>query len=283
MSSFQNDWLFITQICNFLFYIAIAPFRGQDFRKTISIRRKCYVVLLIFLFTFFSMNQIWIRYTRSDKYIKKIGAIMDITSILTETVIYISVFLISNFFYSKNWQCLFIIINEQIEIYFKDKLPLEKSVKYYHIEFIFYTLLMIIMIFIDICSTVPMYNELFFVTTRINGFYQLFITLTMGNFIKFYSRRYNCLNNYLIQLIKRKEAYNRKDLINQINSATEMHRKMTETIEDLNKMFGLLIFLIMFFFLLKNVYWISIALHPERLLGRYNLLLFTFAIYFIVI
>lgn len=102
-------------------------------------------------------------------------------------------------------------------------------------------------------------------------------------FAKIFRSRYNCLNIFLKQLIEREDYQDRTELIINVNQTTTMFRKITEYVIELNNLFGLFQFVLIFYFLLKNIYWISIVTNKEILeTNPPKLLLLPFAGFYVV-
>lgn len=268
----KHDCFFLNIFCDFTFYLGISPFRLGNYSKKIKCLRKCYILLLHISFTFFCLNQFWHHNnhptTSVKNLFKRIGTFIEIISF--------NGILLANSLYLRNWRKIFRFIDTELEVYFREKLKVNKSKKYFQLRFIFSLILLFIMVLTDIFPSIPLH-----------GFYDLCVFFMLLHFLEFFRRRYVCLTNYLITRIKqRKSISDDYHLIEQIRGAVIMHRKMTDNMQEVNNIFGVFNFFLITYFLIKNIEWISLFLHFELDLlinhSRQYIVLFGFSSYFVV-
>lgn len=282
----ENDWVILQYIFNFFYYFGITPFLSYNYNKRqIGGLRRFYVMILHVTFTFISLFQIGPRRNLLNNYMKKMGPTLDMIAIAMELIQFQTILCGSTYWQVKKWERIFRFINQDLAIYFKNKLNsyvINSSIRISNLQIFLFVFALLLLHCNDILSSRIINDEMYFIGTRINELYILFYTLLFVNFISFLKRRFNCINIYLVQLIKQKEAEERSALIKKIKDINTMYRKMNELISDLNEIFGFLIFLIIFYIFIRSVYWIALAMHPERMNHYFYVVILGYSSFFVV-
>lgn len=159
----SNDWQFLSRFFNILYYFGITPFLVNNFKQPISTRRRCYLILLQVIITSLSLLQLWTRYqiTKTEQYFKEMRHIFNTVAIFTETIIFNLILLSSHFV--KNWRRLFSFFTEDLEIYFENKVVMDRTLQYFYIRYGGLSVILIIIHAIEIYYTDPLHVELAFI------------------------------------------------------------------------------------------------------------------------
>lgn len=274
----KNDWQILQKFYNFCYYLAITPFHSTNFNKPRNNRRRLFTIIVwIIVINCGCLVQMYLRRKRANAYIKHFGFIFDIMYIITDVCNFSGIILASNFLHSKNWTRIFRCIIDEYEIYFKSKIPIEESHKFFWIylipPFLIYTSIELL----DMSSTRPFYHELYFIVSRIARIYQILTIVLFFNFLLLFKRRYNCLNLYTIQLVSRHA--NKTDKIHEMKCLKRIFLKMNKSIVGLSEIFGYFIFSYMVYFVGGNMYWTFLVFHPERIKNHFYYVLLTTIIY----
>lgn len=281
----QNDWRVLKKLHNFCYYLGITPFLCKNYNKSKTIRQKCLILTWIIIITATSLSQIWFRRIRANEYIRIMGIFFEIALVILETTDFIGILLSSNFIYSKYWTRLFRRLYEDLDIFYNDKIVVNKSLKIFYFEIIFPILFWAVLMIMDITSTIPIYHELYYIVSRITYFYHLITTILIVSFLFFFKRRYDCLNICLEDFIKQRAD----NEINKIKSLGQIYQKMNKCVMELIEIFGYSTFSYMLHFIVENIYLMFLAFHPGRITVRsfhlfiLGLIVYTWILFFLLI
>lgn len=202
---------------------------------------------------------------------------LEIVHIGLETFIFNTIILTNNFIYLKNWTYIFSKITEEYEIYFHDKLPPQKNLKYFHCWYIFPIASIILLTIADTNSTEPFIDKFYYITTLYAMFLMTVTKILFLNFLLLFKTRYNCLNVNLENLLE--EQTTEMDTINEIKSLRRIFRKMNKSVLKLNEIFGCFTFSFTIYFVVRTVYWIFLAKHPERFSNHFYIIVVGFIVH----
>lgn len=275
------DWYLRDKLYNVLYYFGVLPFPNNNYNiDSISTLRNCYLISLKIIFIFASLYQIPVHTKRTSVYLKTVGPILATAAIFVEMLMILSVTCSITFEPVKNWKRLFRFIHEDLKWYFEDKLlSTNESLIGLYLQLSSLTIVWFIITLNDIMSTIPIVDEMYFLGTRSSEIYVMLYVILFIDFVALFKRRFKCLNQTLEQLINRRGLEEDK-LSREINGTIVMYRKICESVDDLNSIFGSFNLFLILYFILKYVYWISMAIHSSRVRPYFLHVVFGYSVYY---
>lgn len=216
------------------------------------------------------------RVNYSYHWLKSVEICMDVITEIVLFQISFTYFIGWNIQKRTCWQELLNLLIE-IDFYFHAKLIItKKSLIVFYTELILYLLVLFSFTFFDYYMmdyTDEIILQFRYIHFHFGNGYVMFISSFIVYLLKMFSRRYECLNEYLIK--QSYEINHPQKIAARIKEIVEIHGKMGMFIEQFNKIFGWFIFLFIIYVTCSFVFYIYRVVFVENDLS----IIFTYLVY----